>query len=237
MQSYDYRNILKTWDIKFNTTRIDKKISGSSERTDFRVVIEDEKNKLYVIEKINRNQYKNKLMINKTLQYLFDKGLKKIQPYIKNKNFDYISEIDDCLWQLHPYISNIELNKPKYVFDGWRGEILAEFLIDLWDKSKNLSYFDKNNPFDLRDYFLDMKQKMKIYNISEYNRIKNQIKYIEKNFLNIYYDIPILFCHGDYHPLNIIWTKNDIKSVIDWEFTGYKSEIYDISNLLGCIGI
>jgi homoserine kinase type II len=82
-----------------------------------------------------------------------------------------------------------------------------------------------------------MIQKMEEYNKNEYDKLKSCIKFIEHDFLNIYYDLPILFCHGDYHPLNIIWSKNNIRSVIDWEFLGYKSEIYDIANLLGCIGI
>jgi homoserine kinase type II len=129
------------------------------------------------------------------------------------------------------------LNRPDYVFEEWRGTVLADFLIELWRKSKNISYFDKNNPFDLRQYFFNMIEKMQIYNKKELNKLKKIIKYLELDFMNIYHEIPILFCHGDYHPLNIIWSKKNIKSVIDWEFLGYKSEIYDIANLLGCIGI
>ncbi len=52
-----------------------------------------------------------------------------------------------------------------------------------------------------------------------------------------YEKLPVAFCHGDYHPLNIIWSTNDIKCVIDWEFCGFKSELYDVANLIGCIGV
>ncbi len=52
-----------------------------------------------------------------------------------------------------------------------------------------------------------------------------------------YEKLPMAFCHGDYHPLNIIWSADDIKCVIDWEFSGYKSEIYDAANLIGCVGV
>jgi len=41
----------------------------------------------------------------------------------------------------------------------------------------------------------------------------------------------VAFCHGDYHPMNIIWSADDIKCVIDWEFSEYKSEIYDAANI------
>jgi homoserine kinase type II len=49
--------------------------------------------------------------------------------------------------------------------------------------------------------------------------------------------MPVAFCHGDYHPMNVIWSADDIKCVIDWEFSGYKREIYDAANLIGCIGV
>jgi len=53
----------------------------------------------------------------------------------------------------------------------------------------------------------------------------------------VYEKLPVAFCHGDYHPLNVIWSANDIKGVIDWEFCGFKSEIYDAANLIGCVGV
>ena len=167
----------------------------------------------------------------------FLSGLEKIQPYLKNIHDEYISEINNEYWQLIPFIQNISLKRPEYVFDDWRGDMLADFLLDLWRHGKNVTYFDKYNPFDLKKYFLNMTYNMKEFNKEQYNRLKNCIRFIENDFLNIYYDLPIIFCHGDYHPLNIIWSKKNIKSVIDWEFLGYKSEIYDIANMLGCIGI
>jgi homoserine kinase type II len=47
----------------------------------------------------------------------------------------------------------------------------------------------------------------------------------------------IRFCHGDYHPLNVIWASKGINAVIDWEFLGYKPEIYDIAMMIGCLGM
>jgi homoserine kinase type II len=176
-------------------------------------------------------------LINKTLDYLRNRGLEKIQPYLKNNHDEYLSEINGEYWQLIPFIQNIPLKRPDYVFDEWRGIMLADFLLNLWKHGKNITYFDKYNPFDLRQYFLNMTYKMQEYNKKEYEKLRNCIRFIENDFLNIYYKLPILFCHGDYHPINIIWSEKSIKSVIDWEFLGYKPEVYDIANLLGCIGI
>jgi len=52
-----------------------------------------------------------------------------------------------------------------------------------------------------------------------------------------YEKLPVAFCHGNYHPLNVIWSTDNIKCVIDWEFCGYKSELYDVANFIGCIGV
>jgi homoserine kinase type II len=45
------------------------------------------------------------------------------------------------------------------------------------------------------------------------------------------------FCHGDYHPLNVIWEPAAIGAIIDWEFCGYKPALDDLANLLGCVGV
>jgi homoserine kinase type II len=78
---------------------------------------------------------------------------------------------------------------------------------------------------------------MKVHNNKELNRLESVISFLSKDFFNVYDSLPRHFCHGDFHPLNIIWSEDSIKSVIDWEFVGLKLEIYDIANMLGCIGI
>ncbi len=63
------------------------------------------------------------------------------------------------------------------------------------------------------------------------------IRFLEKIFMEVYDTFSKSFCHGDYHPVNIIWSTNGINAVIDWKFCGYKPEIYDVANLIGCIGM
>lgn len=55
--------------------------------------------------------------------------------------------------------------------------------------------------------------------------------------MKIHDQLPLSFCHGDLHPLNVIWYQDRIKAVIDWEFTGMNPDIYDAANLVGCAGI
>jgi homoserine kinase type II len=63
--------------------------------------------------------------------------------------------------------------------------------------------------------------------------------------------LPLALCHGDYHPLNVIWRADPpreatgtpqvgaprIGAVIDWEFSGAKPALYDVALLIGCVGI
>ena len=69
------------------------------------------------------------------------------------------------------------------------------------------------------------------------SKIGPVISFLENRFMKVHDMLPVSFCHGDFHPLNIIWSKDSIKAVIDWEFLGMKPEIYDAANLIGCIGI
>jgi len=82
-----------------------------------------------------------------------------------------------------------------------------------------------------------MIQLMRQHNQREYYKIQEIFNFLQKDFFIKYDSIPHRFCHGDYHPLNIIWSNQSIQSVIDWEFLGLKPEIYDCANLLGCLGI
>ncbi|MDY6896124.1 MAG: phosphotransferase, partial [Thermotogota bacterium] len=74
-------------------------------------------------------------------------------------------------------------------------------------------------------------------NPREYQKLKPVYDQLSSDFFKHYEIIPNSFCHGDYHPLNILWNIDSIRAVIDWEFLGEKIEIYDMANLLGCIGI
>jgi homoserine kinase type II len=62
-------------------------------------------------------------------------------------------------------------------------------------------------------------------------------EHLRGGFFEKYEKLPTAFCHGDYHPLNIIWSENGIASVIDWEFCGQKIELYDVANMVSCLGM
>jgi homoserine kinase type II len=49
--------------------------------------------------------------------------------------------------------------------------------------------------------------------------------------------LPRAFSHGDFHPLNVIWSATGIEALVDWEFCGFRPEMYDAALLVGCIGM
>jgi homoserine kinase type II len=161
--------------------RHDISIQGSSERSVFRDVIEDENGKLFVL--------------------------------------------------------GVLLDREKYMYEKWRGPVLANFLIELRRKSHALPFLDPSKAFSLKDYVYKLIREINLYNKDIKDEIKDIDFFLKKNFMPAYEKLPVAFCHGDYHPLNIIWSADDIKCVIDWEFSGYKSEIYDAANLIGCVGV
>ncbi len=225
------------WNIKVKQIRRDIHIAGSPERCEIRFVVEDYEDRLYILESIFDEDIDHKLKIIYTLEYLFNQGLTKIEPYICTEKNEYITSCDSRFWQLMPYVNGVALNRPEYVFEKWRGRPLAEFLINLREKSPEVPYSDGTKPFSIKDYIYALVHQVQQYKPDLIDKIKPVIRFLENGFMDVHDRLPTGFCHGDYHGLNIIWTSNGIHTVIDWEFLGYKPEMYDAANLIGCIGV
>jgi len=136
-----------------------------------------------------------------------------------------------------PFVSGVPLDREKYIYEKWRGPVLADFLIELRRKSQGLPFIDASEVFSLKDYVHKLIREINLYNKDIKAEIKDIAGFLEKDLMPVYKKLPVAFCHGDYHPLNIIWSTDDIKCVIDWEFSGYKNELYDAANLIGCVGV
>jgi homoserine kinase type II len=134
-------------------------------------------------------------------------------------------------------VSGVALDRESYMYEKWRGQALAAFLIGLNSKVKNLPSGAAGNVFLLKDYIHKLTREINLYNKDICAEVNSIAGFLEKEFLPAYDRPPVAFCHGDYHPLNIIWSENDIKCVIDWEFCGPKSELYDAALLIGCVGV
>lgn len=225
------------WDLKIRNILRGIKIPGSPERCELRFVIECINDRLYVLENIFAEDVDHKINIITCLNSLFRKGLLRINPYICTKRNEYIICCDNRFWQVTPFISGVNLDRPEYIFDKWRGKVMAEFLTELRNKSRDFTFSIGLGPFSIKNYIYKLIFQIKTNEPEVFSKIQPVLCFLENRFMKVHDMLPVSFCHGDFHPLNIIWSKNSINAVIDWEFLGMKPEIYDAANLIGCIGI
>jgi homoserine kinase type II len=230
-------DVLRLWGLQLRKIREDIPISGSPDRCLFRTVIGDKERKLYVLENLAPDIITHKKKIAQTVAFLAENGLNEVHSYLPLGKEDYITTWQNRYWQISPYVDGIPLGRPDYAFQGWRGPVLADFLIDLWEKSEEVPLFDRSQPFSIVSFNRDFLAKIRSRESQLYERVHSAAEFLEQDFAEIHDGLPIRFCHGDFHPLNVIWADTGINAVIDWEFLGYKPEIYDIAMMIGCLGM
>lgn len=232
----NFKEILKNWNLNFLEIKKDVTFYGSSERSDLRIAILDEKKDIYVLEKINEKEiFKKEKIAQKIFNLKNNYSDLEINPYLANIENKFVTNFENENWLLSHFIENKKLNREKYLDEAWRGQVMADFIIKL---NKASTIFKSNEEiFSLPKYIQKIKKDMTIFHPQEKEKLKNIFEYLEKNFFPIYANLKIKFCHGDYHPINILWGEDDIKAVIDWEFCGFKPEMYDNANMVGCLGM
>jgi homoserine kinase type II len=217
--------------------RKDLLLAGSPDRAESRYVVEDDRHELFVLETIHRHTLLHKQLIIDTLDELFSLGTPGIHPYLRTDNQDSIIDFDGKNWQCARYISGYELQRPGYLYEAWRGEVVADFLINLHQKASHLTLFENESVFSLVKFIEDFVRHLERHDPQILDSAQKALAYIRRIFFPVHDDLPVSFCHGDVHPLNIIWGEKDILAVIDWEFLGLKPEGYDLANLIGCLGM
>jgi homoserine kinase type II len=231
------KEIAALWGISLKTVCPRLIPDGSPERTLFRVVIEDALGTCYILEQIPTSVYLAKMRIIQSLEFLSRKGLTRITPYRADIEGQYIQKVDRGLWQLIPFIHGVPLDRETYLYEGWRAEVLSRFLVELREKSRGIPFFSLEERFSIKSYIRTLVRQIDRHAPELMPRIIPALAILEERFMSVCDSLPVAFCHGDYHPLNIIWGEQDILSVIDWEFSGIKPEIYDLANMVGCLGI
>lgn len=234
---FNYSKILPYWNLEFDKTKEEIPFYGSPERSDFRVAVSDKTGQIYVLEKINPRIALRKEEI---AQHLF--SLRQESPtlpivaYLQNKEGSFVSEIENEYWLLSPFIVGIPLNRHSYLDENWRGDVMADFILHFKNTADKI-FIEPKNIFSLPEYIKKICAEMERYNPQERKTLDQIIIHLQKNLFPIYNQISTAFCHGDYHPINIIWGEKEIKGVIDWEFCGFKPEMYDVANMIGCLGM
>ena len=231
------REILARWAISLKTLRRDIVICGSPERTDFRIVVEDTTGQRWLLEKIPHRLMRSKLDIIHLLAHLARNSFEYALPYEPAMDGAYHAAGEDGLWQLLPFLDNAPLSRPRYVFDDWRGTHIARCLASLRKAAVGFSVPGSRDFFSITEYITDMAEKIARHNPELSKPLTPVLEHLERSFFDAHSALPTALCHGDYHPLNIIWKPDGIGALIDWEFFGQKPEAYDVANMLGCLGM
>ncbi|MFC1510406.1 phosphotransferase [Candidatus Omnitrophota bacterium] len=211
-------------------------IEGSPERTEYRVVVEDKDGQWFALEQVTPASLNKKKRIINVLHLLDQRHLPYIKPYLFDAAGRSIVDCDLGLWQLSPFIRGVALNREQYLYEGWRAPLLADFLLRLRKKSTGIPGFEEES-FSLKEYVYHLVHQIHKHQGPLVAPINAVLAFCEDTLFRAYDQIPTCFCHGDFHALNIIWGHRQIKAVIDWEFCGFKPEIYDVGNMVGCLGV
>jgi homoserine kinase type II len=228
--------IVSLWNLEFLKSRPELEIAGSPERTSFRVVVQDGDSGLWVLEAVPPGSRAHKARISRALALLQARGLRALHPYLPGKNGEPFVHANGNLWQLRPYVPCVPLPRPSYVLDGWRGAACARFLAELREKGSDMPPSETGKAFSLSRFIREMSGTMQRRDPQIRRRLDSAFRFVEQEFVGREGALPVVFCHGDFHPLNIVWSEDGIRSVIDWEFLGNKPEAYDVANLIGCVG-
>ncbi|MDI6616186.1 MAG: phosphotransferase [Syntrophaceae bacterium] len=231
------RAVLSQWNLSLKTIRTDCDLQGSPERSIFRTACEDEAGRLFVVEQIAPDRRERRQLISTILDNLFADGLKQVIPYLSTPAGQSLAFCEDAWWQASPFVAGTPLDRSGYLHDAGKGESLAQFLRDLSRYAQRLFYDRNATVFSLKDYILKLEQDINRHASDVAPRFASIFDFLRRSFMDAYDTLPATFCHGDFHPLNVIWRGGAIAAVIDWEFCGLKPEIYDAANLIGCVGI
>ena len=231
------REIVALWDVPFQKTCPHLIPEGSPERTLFRMVIEDDQASRFVLEQIPPAAFHSKMKIIQTLEFLSARGLREAVPYRADSQVKHIQSYQDGLWQLVPFTPGVALDRSAYFYDGWRADGLARFIVDLHEKAQTIPFFAFDEVFSIKKYVYRLMAQVQKREPLHFPAVQAVVAFLEQGFMGIYETLPVAFCHGDYHPLNIVWGEHEMRAVIDWEFCGMKPEIYDVANMVGCLGM
>ncbi|MDY0226785.1 MAG: phosphotransferase [Desulfomicrobium apsheronum] len=225
------RDILSRWGLPFTGIHPQIRIQGSPERCLYRVVVDAGDSRLF-LEELDARTLPRKRVVAERIAHLAFGGLPVAVP-LTGLDGSHVQPADDRHWQLTPFLTGIELDRDSYWRDAWRGRAMADFLRDLSQASRNLAADEE--PFDLRAYVLRIVDDARRLHPKAHAQLRPVFSLVEKR-LAACPSLPVAFCHGDPHPLNMIWGKDRILAAIDWEFCGPKCVLHDMALILGCVG-
>lgn len=228
--------LLKKWGREIIRIIPNASLPGSPERAINRLVVITPDEHAFILEEVAPETLPRKREISSFLNALADQGLPCIHPYARNQEGDTVTAYCQRYWQLRDYVQGVPLDRSGYLHESWRGKALGDFLVRFHHISPPLDFSFREPFFSIVDFIHKFMETLKTFQPELAAEIAPVFTFLERNFFAGHDTLPIAFSHGDYHPLNVIWSEREMISVIDWEFCGMKPEIYDLALLAGAVG-
>ncbi len=233
-------SVLRAFGIEPASVREDIPLAGSPARTVARIAVEDASGAVFIVEEIDQAKADRKCAIARTAARLraADPGL-PVSTYREHIPGETVLEREGFSFQVVSYVSGVPLDREAYLDDDWRGPAMARFLVRMCLAARQAGFEERpeTEPFFLREYARELSANMEQHDPETLAAVRPVLGYLESGYFTKEMELPLSFCHGDYHPVNIIWGEDRIRAVIDWEFSGPKPELYDVANMVGCLGM
>jgi homoserine kinase type II len=229
--------ICNQWQINIHCVRTDIEIQGSPERALSRVVIEDKQGRFFLMEQFAAKKWAVRDRVARAVDFLSTRGLTQVLPYQKSVKGKFLPFFRGACFQLSVFLEGTPLKRPDYLSSSEIGKNAARFLIRMAESAPGMHPQISFPRFSIKTYIHSLFETMKIHDRPVYYRFLPVLNFLESRFMPAHDHLPLAFCHGDLHLLNVIWEKDEIKAVIDWEFAGIKPDLYDAANFVGCAGI
>ena len=209
--------------------------AGSPERCVERHVIKlDSDQRQFVIEGCSLGKLHHRTHQAEMLHELEANHCPKLAPWFMTRANEWGAESGELFWQLRPWIDGNDLPRDTYGNDAWRGDVMADFLIALKKSSSDIHCHV--TPFSICEYIRALLPRIREKNPALLDDLLPIWQELDE-FSRAETTLPIDFCHGDFHPNNVLWGDGQLNGVIDWEFSGHKVAGYDVATLLGCLGM
>jgi homoserine kinase type II len=232
----DIAAILGSLGMDLSRLRADLPLAGSPERSLERAAAESADGAVWIVEKHDCRAAARKQEIAEAAAFLAP-GLPEIKPWLAFSPGRFLAERDGAAWQVSPYVPGIALERPGYAFEGWRGEALADLLVRFRAAAAGLTRQGDAPSFSLPGFIRSLFGVIRDHRRALFERLYPVLLHLERSLFPRLGPVPTRFSHGDFHPLNVVWSADGIKALIDLEFCGFRPETYDAALLVGCLGM
>jgi len=236
MTDDDLAAVLGLLNLTFARARPDLAIAGSPERSLERQAVESSDGRLWIVEKHEPRFGPRKQEIAEAAAFLSAR-LPEIKPWLAFSPGRFVAARGDGAWQVSPFVPGVALDRPAYAFEGWRGEALADLLVRFRAAAADLPGREKAATFSLPAFIRGLFGVIRDDRRALFERLYPVLLYLERDLFRKVERLPVSFSHGDFHPLNVIWSETGVNALIDLEFCGFRPETYDAALLVGCLGM